>query len=246
MKQIYLAIATLSLVFSSCEKQQSPDVFFSLTASDKIFEYERPVIHVSRTEAVDMYIPCQAVIDGEPVTILNAAGTTLLNMPEQDISLPRLAPGKHHIELVFGNARRLYRDAEAACGERLKSGALDIEVMQSTRKVMAFTFPRTDVDCYVFMPDDDTAIECNTGKEYALKDITVLPAEYTVNVYPFSSQKDDLQISHVGDRIEVKQIETLIGRGIEITMKGQLDKQNENSAFHLHAGGTDYAIQVMN
>ena len=236
----------LLTMFTSCDCNNYPDVPISVKVDSRIPEYQRPVAHVTRTEATDRYFPCQAIIDGQPVTRLNAAGTTLLNMPEQDIYLPRLAPGKHEIEFVFGHARRLYRDAEAACGERDKSQRMTIEVLPSQKHVLALTFPRTDVDCYLFMPDDGIAINCTNKTEFPISELAVLPACYAVGVYPFSSQVGGVEIKKVGERLSVVRTDTLIGDGIDIRMEGTLEEGKPNSRFCLRAGGLDYEIQVMN
>jgi len=246
MKSKIFAIPALLFLLSSCEDKIVQDLTVTAVADRQIPEYQRPVVHVSRSEATDLFIPCQAIIDGEVVTKLNAAGTTLLNMPSQDIRLPRLAPGRHEIELVLGRARELYRDAEAACGERQKSVKLEVEVVSSSNRVLALSFPETDVDCYLFMPDEGIAVNCNDNSEYPIGKITVLPAIYTVASYPFSSQKDGFELSSVGDRLYVTKIENKTGNGIDITMDGPLEAGNANSRFCLKAGGYDYQIQVMN
>lgn len=244
MKTTILTCLASALVLISCDRTLDIKPEITATLSPSIQEFERPVVTVSRTEALGSYIPCQAIIDGEPVTILNAAGTTLLDMASQEIRLPRLSPGKHEIELVFGKARKLYRDAEAACGERVSSTRLSLEVKASAKRVLALSFPRTDVDCYLFMPEDGTAVNCNTGEKKSIADMAVLQAEYTVNIYPFSCQEDGFAVTEVGSRLNVEAKETLIGNGIVIRAGSAQGNSKSDMQFTITAGGKDITIQV--
>lgn len=242
MKTKIIAAAMLTMLLASCEKGLEREPAINASTETTILEHERPVVHMSRSEATDMFIPCQAVIDGVPVTVLNVAGTTLQNMPSQDIHLPRLSPGKHEIEMVWGKARKLYRDAEAACGEREGSAKLSIDVMESTAHVLVLTAARTDVDRYIFLPDEGRAVEWNTRRSVPVAEMTVSPDIYTVRAYP----SDEIVLSAVGEKLDVRKTETLIGRGIDITVKGTLEKGKENSRFTVTSGGQDYVIQVAN
>lgn len=231
---------------TACENVLDSEPVISADVESDIYEYERPVVYVSRTSALGSYIPCQVVIDGIPVTALNAAGTTLINMASQDIKLPRISPGRHEIELRYGKSRKLYRDAEAACGEMVSTSILSVDVKSSESHVLVLAASSTDVDRYVLMPDSGIAIIGNTGERVPIDEMKVLPDIYTVTAYPNPGNKEKFVISQVGDRISVTETETAIGNGIDIIMRGMLEPGNENSRFRISASGYDYTIQVMN
>ena len=230
-------------IFISCREKLETEATFSATVSTPK-EYERPLVTVTRTGAQDAFFPCQAVIDGMAVTTLNAAGTTLLDRASQVLALPRLAPGHHKIDLVIGKGRRLYRDAEAACGEKDKTLSIDVEVESSSKAVIVLSFDKTDVDRYVFIPEDKYALDCNTGKKLDFDKFSILSDTYTVTTYPFSSQKDGFSVSGVGKNLDVKAVDTAVGKGIDIKTTGKGGTDAADSRFSLSASGVDLVVQV--
>lgn len=239
-----MILITAAALLSACENVLEGEPVITATTEPVIVEYERPVLHVSRTSSLDCFIPCQVFIDGSPVTVLNAAMTTLQNIATQDIFLPRLAPGAHEIELAYGKARKLYRDAEAACGERVNYSRLRVEVGESPAHVLVFAAAGLDVDRYIFMHDDGMAIEWNTGECLPVSAITVRPDTYTLFSFPSSVRSDGITVSHIGERVSVAVTDTPLGQGVEVRAAGELENGNENSRFTITAGGLDYTIQV--
>ena len=240
-KILYFTLSVLSL--ASCRGPLDTDATFSLSVNSPK-EYERPVVTVKRTGASGTYFPCQVTVDGQPVTAINAAGTTLLNLTTQDISLPRLAPGHHEIGLVIGKGRRFYRDAEAARGETDQTLTIPVEVEASPKAVIVLTFDKTDVDRYVFIPEDRYALDCNTGKTMDYDRFTILQDTYTVGVYPFSAQTEGFSVSAVGESLDVKEVDTSIGKGISVVAVGKIESGKASSRFVLSGAGVNLVVPV--
>ena len=239
-----MIIITAAALLSACENVLEGEPVITATTEPVIVEYERPVLHVSRTSSLDCFIPCRVSIDGTPVTTLNAAMTTLQNIATQEIWLPRLAPGTHDIELVYGKARKLYRDAEAACGERVNFSRLHVEVCESPAHVLVFAASEMDVDRYVFMHDDGMAVEWNTGECLPVEAMTVRPDTYTLFSFPTSARGSGICVSEVGESVCAAVKDTPLGRGIEITAVGKVEPGAESSRLTVTAGGLEYVIQV--
>ena len=205
---------------------------------------------LSRGVGTELFYPCQVKIDGEVVTAINAAGTTYNAASNPIIRLPRLAAGTHEVEFVFGEGRKLYRDAEAACGEDRKRVSLNIEVQPSDRKVVVFTKPDTDFDAYIFYPDENDALNYNLGITASQmrtsdpkSEFTILPDRYTVTAFPGASS--DLNISEVGSSLSVTKSVNKTGSGINILINGDLKKKDPSSRFTITIGGTVLVIPVL-
>ena len=241
-----LFLTTVMVISGACTKEQAPaiDSFGVSMESTGVLEYERPVIDVTvGGELRTFYYPGQVVVDGTPAcTAINAAVTTIYAGRTNTIALPRLTPGDHIVELVVGKARSLYRDAEAACGENEKAFSLNVTVNPSDKVVFVLAKPRTDIDDYVFIPEDGYAYDALAR---STEDVAVRAAWYSLQVYPTGLQAEGVTVSNIGSSLSVERRATAFSDGIEIKAVETLKKGDPASQFTLSAGGKDITVQVL-
>ena len=244
MKKYFLPILVLVFTAVSCHRDKAPsaDTFSVHLESGSILEYERPVVEVTVGGVPGRsFYPGQVVVDGSPVTAVNAAATTLYSGRTHRIALPRLSPGSHEIELIAGKARSLYRDAEAACGERADAITLHLEVHASAKTVFVLAKPRTDQDDYVFIPEDRWMYDALTRE---VDGVAVRPGLYTVQVYPTRLQSRGFDITDIGSHLSIERKETAIGDGFEIKAVGTLKAGDPASQFTLSSGDRSITLEV--